>query len=78
LSRLPDKYRAVLVLCDLEGKTRTEAAVQLGLPEGTIASRLAPKASANARLAARPSARALNRRLPTEGSRAHDGTSPHR
>jgi RNA polymerase sigma factor (sigma-70 family) len=41
LSRLPDKYRVVIVLCDLEGKTRKEAARQLGLPEGTLASRLA-------------------------------------
>ncbi len=41
LHRLPDKYRAVLVLCDLEGKTRKEAAGQLGVPEGTLASRLA-------------------------------------
>lgn len=41
LSRLPDKYRAVIVLCDLEGKTRKEAAQQFGVPEGTIASRLA-------------------------------------
>jgi RNA polymerase sigma factor (sigma-70 family) len=36
LSRLPNKYRAV-VLCDLEGKTRKEAARQLGVPEGTVA-----------------------------------------
>jgi RNA polymerase sigma factor (sigma-70 family) len=41
LERLPDKYRAVLVLCDLEGRTRKEASEQLGLPEGTIASRQA-------------------------------------
>src|SRR5262249_54094954 len=41
LSRLPDKYRAVVVLCDLEGRTRQEVAPQLGLPEGTVASRLA-------------------------------------
>jgi RNA polymerase sigma factor (sigma-70 family) len=41
LGRLPDEYRAVLVLCDLEGRTRKEAAQQLGLPEGTIASRQA-------------------------------------
>ena len=41
LSRLPDKYRAILLLCDLEGKTRKEAAGQLDLPEGTVASRLA-------------------------------------
>lgn len=41
LSRLPHKYRAVVVLCELEGKSRKEAAQQLGVPEGTIASRMA-------------------------------------
>jgi RNA polymerase sigma factor (sigma-70 family) len=40
LSRLPDNYRAVLVLCDLEGRTRKEVARQLGVPEGTVAGRL--------------------------------------
>src|SRR5690349_19625344 len=32
LERLPAKYRAVLVLCDLEGETRPEAARRLGWP----------------------------------------------
>jgi RNA polymerase sigma-70 factor (ECF subfamily) len=41
MSRLPAKYRAVIVLCDLEGKTIKEAAKQLVCPCGTIASRLA-------------------------------------
>jgi RNA polymerase sigma factor (sigma-70 family) len=40
LSRLPDKYRVAIILCDLEGKTRKEAARQLGCPEGTMAGRL--------------------------------------
>jgi RNA polymerase sigma factor (sigma-70 family) len=41
VSRLPEKYRTVIVLCELEGQTLRAAAHQLGCPEGTVASRLA-------------------------------------
>lgn len=41
LSRLASHYRTVVVLCDLEGITREEAAHRLQLPIGTVASRLA-------------------------------------
>jgi RNA polymerase sigma factor (sigma-70 family) len=40
LAALPDKYRVVLLLCDLEGKTGREVARQLRIPEGTLAGRL--------------------------------------
>jgi RNA polymerase sigma factor (sigma-70 family) len=49
IAGLPDKYRAVLVLCDLEGKLRKEAAEHLQVPEGTVASRLARARSLLAR-----------------------------
>ncbi len=40
LDRLPDKYRAIVRLCDLEGKTHDEAARGLGWPKGTTSRRL--------------------------------------
>jgi RNA polymerase sigma factor (sigma-70 family) len=41
LNGLPEKYRASLVLCDLESRSRKEAAEQMRIPEGTLSSRLA-------------------------------------
>jgi RNA polymerase sigma factor (sigma-70 family) len=53
LSKLPDKYRAPIILCDLEGRSRKEAARQLHLLEGTLSSRLATARKALARRLAR-------------------------
>jgi RNA polymerase sigma factor (sigma-70 family) len=50
LARLPEKYRLAVVLCELEGRPRKDVARQLGVPDGTLSSRLA---AARKRLARR-------------------------
>jgi RNA polymerase sigma factor (sigma-70 family) len=41
IARLPERFRRAVVLCYLEGRTAEEAAAILGVPRGTVLSRLA-------------------------------------
>ncbi|MBI3408435.1 MAG: sigma-70 family RNA polymerase sigma factor [Planctomycetes bacterium] len=40
VARLPERYRRVILLCHVQGKTQEEAARTLGCPKGTVAARL--------------------------------------
>src|SRR5258708_30004898 len=40
LNLLPEKYRVAVILCELQGISRKDAARVLGWPEGTLSSRL--------------------------------------
>lgn len=40
LERLPEPFREVVILCDIEGLSYAEAAQTLGIPVGTVRSRL--------------------------------------
>jgi RNA polymerase sigma factor (sigma-70 family) len=41
IARLPEHLRVPVLLCELEGQSRQEVAGHLGIPEGTLSSRLA-------------------------------------
>jgi hypothetical protein len=41
IGRLPERYGVPVVLCELQGRSRQEVAMRLGIPEGTLSSRLA-------------------------------------
>jgi len=60
VANLPDRFRSVVVLCLVEARTRVEAAAVLGVPVGTVDSRLnAARKMLRTRLARRGVAGAL-------------------
>jgi RNA polymerase sigma-70 factor (ECF subfamily) len=65
LDRLAAQHREVLVLCDLEERADSEVAALLGLPKGTVKSRLR-----RARAHLRALLNDLGRELPTRELRA--------
>jgi uncharacterized protein (TIGR03067 family) len=65
LNNLPQKYRAAIVLCDLEGTSYKDAARQLGWPEGTLSVRLMRARNMLARRLAKKDGPVLAAALPT-------------
>jgi len=49
VTRLPEKYRLPVILCELRGNTHRQAAEQLGWPVGTVSSRLSRARAVQAR-----------------------------
>jgi RNA polymerase sigma factor (sigma-70 family) len=64
LNALPTKYRAPIVLCDLEGLSYREAAARLRCPQGTLSGRLTRARALLARRLARHGAPATIAALP--------------
>jgi RNA polymerase sigma factor (sigma-70 family) len=79
LNGLPERYQVAIVLCDLEGVTRREAARRLGVPEGTLSGRLTRARRLLARRMARyglaPSGGALAAILSGNAASAHVSSS---
>jgi RNA polymerase sigma factor (sigma-70 family) len=77
LGRLPEKYRAPLVLCYLEGRTQEQAARELNCPRSTLATRLdAGRALLRERLIRRDAAFSAGMRLPLLAGRATPASVP--
>jgi RNA polymerase sigma factor (sigma-70 family) len=72
VDRLPEKYRAPVVLCHLEGRTHAEAARLLRCPVGTVSIRLS---RARERLRARLSRRGLALPAALAGTMLGSGTA---
>src|SRR5262249_12889431 len=54
LAKLPEQYRAAVMVCDIEGRTRKDAAARLGVPDGTLSNRLTAARRMLARRLTRP------------------------